>query len=106
MHTWGVTVKHRSRVAADPNAGRNLRSGALDPLGAPRTSSSGPASPIETWADGENVTTRGVDLLGLPTGTPASTSARFKPSFEVTGLRNPCMQLEGHPEGADGRQPG
>ena len=42
---------------------------------------------------GENVTTRGVDLLALPTGT----RLRLGPSaiVEVTGLRNPCLQLEG-----------
>ncbi|MGC2412241.1 MAG: MOSC domain-containing protein [Stellaceae bacterium] len=41
---------------------------------------------------GENVTTQGVDLLGLPTGArlhlgPAAI-------VEITGLRNPCRQLD------------
>jgi MOSC domain-containing protein YiiM len=39
---------------------------------------------------GENVTTRGVDLLGLPTGTHLGDSA----VVEVTGLCNPCAQLD------------
>jgi MOSC domain-containing protein YiiM len=41
---------------------------------------------------GENVTTRGIDLLALPTGT----RLRLGPAavVEVTGLRNPCTQLD------------
>jgi MOSC domain-containing protein YiiM len=42
---------------------------------------------------GENVTTRGVDLLSLPTGTRLRLGDRAV--VEVTGLRNPCVQLEG-----------
>src|SRR5262249_57764658 len=43
-------------------------------------------------AIGENVTTRGIDLLGLPTGT----RLRLGPDavVEITGLRNPCRQLD------------
>lgn len=41
---------------------------------------------------GENVTTRGVDLLGLPTGTRLRLGSEAL--IEVTGLRNPCKQLE------------
>jgi MOSC domain-containing protein YiiM len=40
---------------------------------------------------GENVTTRGVDLLGLPTGTRLHLGDDA--IVEVTGLRNPCLQL-------------
>ena len=42
---------------------------------------------------GENVTTRGVDLLGLPTGTRLHLGETAV--VEVTGLRNPCAQLDG-----------
>src|SRR6185312_7345761 len=42
---------------------------------------------------GENVTTRGVDLLGLPTGTRLRLGGDA--IIEVTGLRNPCRQLDG-----------
>jgi MOSC domain-containing protein YiiM len=42
---------------------------------------------------GENVTTRGIDLLGLPTGTRLRLGAEAE--LEVTGLRNPCVQLDG-----------
>ena len=41
---------------------------------------------------GENVTTRGVDLLGLPTG--ARLRLGDMAIVEVTGLRNPCAQLD------------
>ena len=41
---------------------------------------------------GENVTTEGVDLLGLPTGTRLHLGAEAV--VEVTGLRNPCAQLD------------
>ena len=41
---------------------------------------------------GENVTTRGVDLLGLPTG--ARLRLGDEAVVEVTGLRNPCAQLD------------
>jgi MOSC domain-containing protein YiiM len=45
---------------------------------------------------GENVTTRGVDLLGLPTG--ARLRLGDAAVVEITGLRNPCTQLDGlHP---------
>ena len=42
---------------------------------------------------GENVTTRGVDLLGLPTG--ARLRLGGEAVVELTGLRNPCAQLDG-----------
>jgi MOSC domain-containing protein YiiM len=41
---------------------------------------------------GENVTTRGVDLLGLPTGTRLHLGEAAV--VEITGLRNPCVQLD------------
>lgn len=41
---------------------------------------------------GENVTTRGVDLLGLPTRTMLYLGE--KASVKETGLRNPCRQLD------------
>ncbi len=42
---------------------------------------------------GENVTTRGVDLLGLPIG--ARVQLGESAIVEITGLRNPCGQLDG-----------
>ena len=46
---------------------------------------------------GENVTTRGVDLLGLPRGTRLRLGADAV--VEITGLRNPCKQLDGYQRG-------
>ena len=87
----GVTVKHRSRVAVDPSQ-PNLRQVHLvhaelfDELGAQGFT-------LEPGLIGENITTRGIDLLGLPRGS----LLRLGPNavVEVTGLRNPCTQLDG-----------
>ena len=46
---------------------------------------------------GENVTTRDVDLLGLPTG--ARLHLGDEAVIEVTGLRTPCVQLDGIQKG-------
>jgi len=86
----GVTVKHRSRVAKDPTV-PNLRQVHLihaelhDELEAAGFS-------LAPGVMGENVTTRGVDLLGLPTGTRLHLGEAAV--VEVTGLRNPCRQLD------------
>ncbi len=87
----GETVKHRSRVARDPSQ-PNLRQVHLihaelhDELAAAGFS-------VAPGQMGENVTTRGLDLLALPTGTRLRLGAAA--TVEVTGLRNPCAQLEG-----------
>jgi len=87
----GATVKHRSRVARDPTQ-PNLRQVHLihaelfDELGAA-------GFDVAPGRLGENVTTRGVDLLGLPTG--AQLSLGDVAVVEITGLRNPCTQLDG-----------
>jgi MOSC domain-containing protein YiiM len=90
----GETVKHRSRVARDPSQ-PNLRQVHLlhaelhDEL-----ADSGFA--ISPGQMGENVTTRGLDLLALPTSSRLHLGATAV--VEVTGLRNPCAQLDGiHP---------
>jgi MOSC domain-containing protein YiiM len=86
----GTTVKHRSRVARDPTA-PNLRQVHLihaelfDEL-AER------GFAIAPGAIGENVTTRGLDLLALPTGTLLRLGTEAV--VRVTGLRNPCVQLD------------
>ena len=86
----GVTVKHRSRVAVDPTR-PNLRqvhlihAELLDELRAAGFA-------VAAGEMGENVTTLGIDLLGLPTGTLLHLGADAV--VEVTGLRNPCSQLD------------
>ncbi|WP_204358226.1 MOSC domain-containing protein [Streptosporangium sp. 'caverna'] len=86
----GVTVKHRSRVAQDPTQ-PNLRQVHLiqaelhDELRVAGFS-------VAAGELGENVTTRDVDLLGLPVG--ALLRLGEEAVVEVTGLRNPCVQIE------------
>jgi len=87
----GRTVQHRSRVARDPSQA-NLRQVHLihaelhDALRAQ-------GFDVGPGVMGENVTTRGVDLLALPTG--ARLRLGDEAVVEVTGLRNPCTQLDG-----------
>ena len=86
----GATVRHRSRVKKDPSA-PNLRqvhlihSELFDELRAAGFA-------VEPGELGENITTRGIDLLGLPAGT----RLRFGGSaiVELTGLRNRCHQID------------
>jgi MOSC domain-containing protein YiiM len=87
----GATVKHRSRVKRDPTV-PNLRQVHLvhAELHDELQRAGFTLAPGEM---GENVTTRGVDLLGLPTGTRLHLGATA--IIEVTGLRNPCAQLDG-----------
>jgi hypothetical protein len=86
----GATVKHRSRVALDPTR-PNLRQVHLihaelhDELRA----SGFVLAPGEM---GENLTTRGIALLALPTGARLRLGATAV--VEITGLRNPCAQLD------------
>jgi MOSC domain-containing protein YiiM len=86
----GVTVKHRSRVAVDPTQ-PNLRQVHLihaelfEELAA-KGFTVGPGQL------GENVTTRGVDLLGLPEGARLAIGSAV---IAITGLRNPCAQIDG-----------
>jgi MOSC domain-containing protein YiiM len=87
----GVTVQHRSRVARDPSQPNlrqihlihtelheELRQRGFD---------------VSAGQMGENITTEGIDLLGLPTGTRLRLGDEAV--IEITGLRNPCTQLEG-----------
>jgi MOSC domain-containing protein YiiM len=86
----GETVKHRSRVARDPGQ-PNLRQVHLihaelhDELWATGFA-------VSAGQMGENITTRGIDLLGLPTSTRLRLGKTAV--VEVTGLRNPCIQLD------------
>ena len=87
----GETVKHRSRVARDPSQ-PNLRQVHLlhmelfDEL---RRA----GFEIAAGQMGENITTSGLYLLALPTG--ARLHLGEAAVVEVTGLRNPCKQLDG-----------
>lgn len=86
----GRTVQHRSRVARDPTQ-PNLRQVHL--IHAELHDALNAAGFCVSAGDmGENITTRGVDLLGLPAGTRLHLGASAV--VEVTGLRNPCPQLD------------
>ncbi len=91
----GALVKHRSRVAVDPTQA-NLRQVHL--------------LQTELFAElqdqgfdvangdlGENIATAGIDLLALPTGTLLHVGAQA--CVRITGLRNPCGQIENHRAG-------
>lgn len=86
----GETVMHRSRRKRTPEA-LNLRqvhlmhAELLDELNAN-------GFIVSPGQMGENITTRGVDLLGLPVGTRLYLGDQA--TIEITGLRNPCTQLD------------
>ena len=91
----GETVQHLSRVRRDP-ATPNLRQvhlihSELFELMAAR------GHRIEPGGMGENITTVGVDLLGLSRGTRLEIGDDAV--VEVTGLRNPCTQIDGLSQG-------
>jgi MOSC domain-containing protein YiiM len=86
----GTTVQHLSRVRRDPTQ-PNLRQVHLIPYEV--------LAPLDVPAGalGENVTTQGLDLFALSVGT----LLRLGPEavVEVTGLRNPCAQIDGYRDG-------
>lgn len=86
----GRTVQHRSRVARDPDQ-PNLRQVHLmhAELFAELADLGYDVSPGDL---GENVTTDGVDLLALPVGTVLALGQEAR--VEITGLRNPCLQID------------
>ena len=91
----GVTVKHRSRVARDPTQ-PNLRQVHLIHAEL-HTELAAAGFAIAPGAMGENITTHGLDLLALPAGTRLGLGASA--IIELTGLRNPCVQLDRYSPG-------
>lgn len=91
----GQTVQHLSRIARTPDA-PNLRQVHLihselhDELRAQ-------GFQIEPGQMGENITTLAINLLGLPTGTRLRLGKMA--CIEITGLRNPCKQLNTFQDG-------
>jgi MOSC domain-containing protein YiiM len=86
----GATVKHRSRVAKDP-AQPNLRQVHLI-HGELHDELQEKGFRVVAGDMGENITTRGLSLLALPVGTKLHLGAHAV--VELTGLRNPCVQLD------------
>jgi MOSC domain-containing protein YiiM len=86
----GSTVKHRSRVARDatrPNFRQVhlMHAELLDELARL-------GFEVAPGDLGENLTTRGIPLLDLPTGARLHLGDRAV--IELTGLRNPCVQID------------
>jgi MOSC domain-containing protein YiiM len=91
----GATIQHRSRKRwrpDDPNPRQVhlLHAELLDLL-------RGLGFAVAPGEIGENVLTRGIDLLGLPRG--ARLRLGGDAVVEVTGLRNPCVQLDRFQDG-------
>ena len=91
----GKLVKHLYMAGIDPTK-PNLRqvhliqAELLDELNATGFS-------VEPGQLGENITTRGVDLLALPTGTKLHIGTEAV--IELTALRNPCHQIDDFQKG-------
>ncbi|MGN9790598.1 MOSC domain-containing protein [Streptomyces sp. NPDC054847] len=91
----GETVKHRFRMQHEPHL-PNLRQVHLmheelfDELATKGFT-------VAAGELGENISTRGIDLLGLPTG--ALLRLGEEAIVEVTGLRNPCSQINTFQQG-------
>jgi MOSC domain-containing protein YiiM len=91
----GALVRHRSRVAKDPNQ-PNLRQVSLFPHEM-LDLVAGRGFDVDPGALGENVTTQGLALFGLPTGTVLRLGDEAL--IVLTGLRNPCGQINGLQDG-------
>jgi MOSC domain-containing protein YiiM len=91
----GEKVKHRSRVKTDPTQ-PNLRQVHLihSELFDEVAKKGFAVKPADL---GENITTQGIDLLGLP--RHAILNIGDDVSLEVTGLRNPCAQIDNFQKG-------
>ena len=91
----GRTVQHLSRIARDPTV-LNVRQVHLIPA---ELHDELNASGFNVAAGdlGENITTRGIDLIRLPKGTQLHIGEAA--IVEVTGLRNPCHQIDNFQKG-------
>jgi MOSC domain-containing protein YiiM len=86
----GATVKHRSRWRRDPTQPNVRQVHLLHAELFGELAAQGFA--VTPGLMGENVTTRGIDLLALPTGAIVRLGAAAV--VRLTGLRNPCYQLD------------
>jgi MOSC domain-containing protein YiiM len=97
----GTRVKHRSRVKQDPNQ-PNLRQVHLI---ASETLAEANDAGFEVGPGdlGENITTSGLDLIDLPVGTTLRIGEAL---LALTGLRNPCVQIDAFADGLQGQMLG
>ncbi len=91
----GIMVKHRSRVRADPTQ-PNLRQVHIIHYELIQELQQ-KGFDVNPSSMGENITTSGIDILSLPTGTILEIGSDAK--VEITGLRNPCVQLDNYQKG-------
>lgn len=87
----GVRVRHRYRVRKDPQAMNLCQVHLLQSELFPDLAAAG--IDLAAGQMGENIATSGVDLLGLPLGTRLHLGDSAV--VEVTGLREPCKQMNG-----------
>ncbi len=86
----GELVRHRYKVRQDPTQPNLcqvhlLQAELFDELAAK-------GFQVHPGEMGENVTTRGIDLLALPTG--ARLTLGKEAIVQITGLRSPCFQID------------
>jgi MOSC domain-containing protein YiiM len=86
----GATVRHRSRLAINPALPNRRQVHLMHVELFDELRSQG--FTVLPGQIGENITTRGIDLLSLPTATRLHIGATT--IVEVTGLRSPCTQLD------------
>lgn len=91
----GATVRHRSRVRADPGQ-PNLRQVHLI-HGELHDALQQAGFNVAEGTLGENITTRGIDLLDLPRDSLLYLGGQA--IVRITGLRNPCAQLDRYQRG-------
>jgi MOSC domain-containing protein YiiM len=91
----GATVKHRSRVAVDPTQ-PNLRQVHLIQSELFKEVAE-KGFRVQSADLGENITTEGIDLLALPVEAILAIGSQVK--LMVTGLRNPCAQIDNFQKG-------
>jgi MOSC domain-containing protein YiiM len=91
----GVTVQHRSRVRRDPTQPNLRQVHLIHAELIEELTAAGFA--VEAATLGENITTRGLGLLDLPVG--ARLRIGSDAVVEITGLRNPCIQLDNYQPG-------
>jgi MOSC domain-containing protein YiiM len=97
----GAQVKHRSRVKADPTQ-PNLRQVHLI-ASETLTEANEAGYDVDAGDLGENITTAGVDLFSLPVGTTMQIGTAL---IALTGLRNPCVQIDAFADGLQGQMLG
>lgn len=91
----GKTVKHRSRVKADPSQ-PNLRQVHLIQMELIEELREN-GFKVNPGTLGENITTVGINLLDLPRDTNLIIGGKTR--LQITGLRNPCSQLDDYQQG-------